>query len=335
MADEEILDSHCFLTLFNQRLFDETVSRKKIIPEVGFNLNDGTYPKIEEQIKRRGWRRLASPQDEVAKAMIREFYANVGRTDEQMARLDQHPYTSRVRGKTIDFSPENIRKVMRFKEETHGAQFNYHQRHPTEEELNLILRELCEDDATWKMGKGKDPKPIQLRRPELTNLARGWQEFVIYNLLPTGNKSEITVARAILIHSIIRGDEIRVEEIIADQIIDITQGLGGKGKIAFPSTIYKLCKAAKVKMNREHGGYEHCDGGRFITNEVMETIRIPLIALGQHVEHGNEDEPMPQFVPPHKPHNAADGAEFGDQEQDHNHQFEHHWEQPPYVEPVP
>ncbi|MED6153467.1 hypothetical protein PIB30_102226 [Stylosanthes scabra] len=277
MANQEVLDSHCFLSLFNQRLFDETVSRKKIIPEVGFNLSDGTYPEIDVHIKRRGWRRLASPQDEVAKAM----------------------------------------------------------RRPTEEELDLILRELCEDGATRKMGKGKDPKPIQLRRPELTNLARGWQEFVIHNLLPTGNKSEITVARAMLIHSIIRGDEIRAEEIIADQIILITQGLGGKGKIAFPSTIYKLCKAAKVKMNREYGGYEHIDQGRLITNEVMETIRIPQIALGQHVGQGNVDEPMPQFVPPHEPHNAAEGAEFGDQEHDQDHHFKHHWEQPQFVEPIP
>ncbi|MED6139570.1 hypothetical protein PIB30_085076 [Stylosanthes scabra] len=335
MADEEILDSHYFLTLFNQRLFDETVSRKKIIPEVGFNLSDGTYPEIDVQIKRRGWRRLASPQDEVAKAMVREFYANVGRTDEQMAGLEQHPYTSYVRGKTIDFSPENIRKVMRFKEETRGAQFNYHQRRPTEEELDLILRELCEDGVTWKMGKGKDPKPIQLRRPELTNLARGWQEFVIHNLLPTGNKSEITVARAMVIHSIIRGDEIRVEEIIADQIILITQGLGGKRKIAFPSTIYKLCKAAKVRMNREYRGYEHIDQGRLITNEVMETIRIPQIALGRHVEQGNVDESMPQVFPPHEPHNAGDGAEFSDQERNLDHQYEHHWKQPPYAEPIP
>ncbi|MED6226415.1 hypothetical protein PIB30_103514 [Stylosanthes scabra] len=311
------------------------MSRKKIILEVGFNLSDGTYPEIDVQIKRRGWRRLASPQDEVAKAMVREFYANIGRTDEQMVGLEQHPYTSYVRGKTIDFSPENIRKVMRFKEETRGAQFNYHQRRPTEEELDLILRELCEDGATWKMGKGNDPKPIQLRRPELTNLARGWQEFVINNLLPTGNKSEITVARAMLIHSIIRGDEIKAEEIIADQIILITQGLGGKGKIAFPSTLYKLCKTAKVKLNREYGGYEHIDQGRLITNEVMETIRIPQIALGRHVEQGNVDEPMPQFVPPHEPHNAAEGAEFGDQEHDQDHHFEHHWEQPQFVEPIP
>ncbi|MED6187387.1 hypothetical protein PIB30_075983 [Stylosanthes scabra] len=66
----------------------------------------------------------------------------------------------------------------------------------------------------------------------------------------------------------------------------------------------------------------------------METTRIPQIALGRHVEQGNEDEPMSQFVPPHEPHNAADGAEFGNQEHDHDQQFEHHWEQPPYVEPV-
>ncbi|MED6125474.1 hypothetical protein PIB30_068818 [Stylosanthes scabra] len=58
-----------------------------------------------------------------------------------------------------------------------------------------------------------------------------------------------------LIHSIIRGDEIRAEEIIADNIILIAQGLGGKGKIAFPSTIYKLCKAAKQQQQPQYVTY--------------------------------------------------------------------------------
>ncbi|MED6120820.1 hypothetical protein PIB30_024540 [Stylosanthes scabra] len=138
-----------------------------------------------------------------------------------------------------------------------------------------------------------------------------------------------------LIHSIIRGDEIRAEEIIADNIILITQGLGGKGKLGFPSTIYKLCRATKVKINRKYGGYEECEEGRFITSEVMETVRIPQIALGQHIEHDDEDEPMPQFVPPYVPQNAADDAEFGDQEQDQDQHFEHHYEQPPYIEQPP
>ncbi|MED6213930.1 hypothetical protein PIB30_098209 [Stylosanthes scabra] len=87
MANQEDLDSHCFLSIFNQRLFDKTVSRKKIIPEVGFNLSDGTYPEIDVQIKRRGWRRLACPQDEVAKAMVREFYASARQPTPSVVQL--------------------------------------------------------------------------------------------------------------------------------------------------------------------------------------------------------------------------------------------------------
>ncbi|MED6176367.1 hypothetical protein PIB30_087597 [Stylosanthes scabra] len=336
MDADDVLDAHCFQTLFNQRLYHETVYKKKIILEVGFNLNDEEYLEIRQQISKRGWRRLASPRSEIAKSMIREFYANVARTEEQVEGLDAHPYTSYVRGKRIDFSPENIRREMRFKEETPEAQHNYHHRRPTRDELDEVLRDLCVEGATWNMGKGKDPKPIQLRRPELTNLARGWQEFIIHNLLPTGNKSKVTVARAILIHSIMRGDEIRAEEIIADNIILITQGLGGKGKLGFPSTIYKICKAAKVRINREYGGYEECDEGRFITSEVMETVRIPQIVLGQHVEHNDEeDEPMPQFVSTYMPQNAVENEDFSDQEQDQDQPFEHHYEQPPHIEQPP
>ncbi|MED6135715.1 hypothetical protein PIB30_049243 [Stylosanthes scabra] len=126
MAAEEGLDAHCFRTLFNQRLYEETVCRKKIIPEVGFNIREGLYPELREKILKRGWRRLASPRSEVAKAMIREFYANVARTEEQVAGLDQYPYTSYVRGVEIDFSPENIRKCLEIcaKREQHGRWAN-------------------------------------------------------------------------------------------------------------------------------------------------------------------------------------------------------------------
>ncbi|MED6194400.1 hypothetical protein PIB30_028153 [Stylosanthes scabra] len=249
---------------------------------------------------------------------------------------DRHPYTSYVRGVEIDFSPENIRKVMRFKEDTPGAEDNYDNRQNNNPQLDAVLRDLCIQGATWKMGKGKNPKPIQLRRPELVPLARGWQEFIIHNLVPTGNKSEITVARAILIRSIMRGDDIRAEEIIADNIILIAQGLGGKEKLGFPSTIYKLCKAAKVRMNREYGGLEQCNEGRFITAEVMETVRVPKVVIGQHIEHDyDEDEPMPQYVPQFVPENEAGNADFGDQEQEQYQHFEHYYEQPPHFEQPP
>ncbi|MED6162843.1 hypothetical protein PIB30_074294 [Stylosanthes scabra] len=161
MADEEILDAHCFRTLFNQRLFEETMCSKKIIPEVGFNIREGLYPEVREQILKRGWRRLVIPRLEVAKAVIREFYANVARTEEQVAGLDQHPYTSYVR------------RVMRFKEETPGAHHNYHHRRPTNEELNEVLRYSCEEGATWKM---EQPPPQYQQQPQYVTYA-DFQQF--------------------------------------------------------------------------------------------------------------------------------------------------------------
>ncbi|MED6175895.1 hypothetical protein PIB30_082628 [Stylosanthes scabra] len=44
-------------------------------------------------------------------------------------------------------------------------------------------------------------------------------------MIPTGNKSEITVARAVLIHSIIKGHDVRVEELIADNIAVLAEGV--------------------------------------------------------------------------------------------------------------
>ncbi|MED6199773.1 hypothetical protein PIB30_079033 [Stylosanthes scabra] len=87
-----------------------------------------SYPEIKEQITRRGWKRLASPRQEIAKSMIQEFYANAARSEEEMEGLDEHPYKSYVRGKEINFSPDNIRRVIRFRQATPGAENNYDNR---------------------------------------------------------------------------------------------------------------------------------------------------------------------------------------------------------------
>ncbi|MED6212376.1 hypothetical protein PIB30_082649 [Stylosanthes scabra] len=67
-------------------------------------------------------------------------------------------------------------------------------------------------------------------------------------MIPTGNKSEITLARVVLIHSIIKGHDVRVEELIADNIAVLAEGVQGRSKLCFPSTIYRLCKDAGVPM---------------------------------------------------------------------------------------
>ncbi|MED6202300.1 hypothetical protein PIB30_103947 [Stylosanthes scabra] len=66
--------------------------------------------------------------------------------------------------------------------------------------------------------------------------------------MPTTNRSELIVDRAVLIHSIMIGEDIRVEEIIVDQIYKFVNKKNIRSKLAFPGIIAFLCREAKVKV---------------------------------------------------------------------------------------
>ncbi|MED6189431.1 hypothetical protein PIB30_095949 [Stylosanthes scabra] len=159
-APVNVFDDHRFRKEFNQQLFESHVRRKKVIPEVGFILNEDEYPQIMEQISLRGWRRLAAPMTGVNKLLVQEFYANAAVSDEKVASEDQLPYKSFVRGIKVDFSPENIRRVMRFKAEIAGAEMDYKTRQATDQKLDEVLADLCIPRATWKLSSGQPAVPI-------------------------------------------------------------------------------------------------------------------------------------------------------------------------------
>ncbi|MED6111311.1 hypothetical protein PIB30_051262 [Stylosanthes scabra] len=197
-APVSVFDEHHFHKKFNQQLFESHARRKKVIPEVGFDLNEDKYPQIMEQVMLRGWRRLAAPHTSVSKLLVQEFYANAAISDEESVEQDEFPYKSFVRGKEVDFSPSNIRRVMRFKREITSAQMDYKTRQAMDQRLDEVLADLCIPGATWKLSSGQPAIPIQVRQTEIHPLAKGWQEFIIHSLVLTGNKSEVTIARAIL-----------------------------------------------------------------------------------------------------------------------------------------
>ncbi|MED6187712.1 hypothetical protein PIB30_079059 [Stylosanthes scabra] len=252
----------------------------------------------------------ASPRNKVSKWMIQEFYANAVQSEEEMGQADQHPYKSYVRVVEVYFSPENIKRVLRFKDNTPGAATDYTTPLNSDQRLDEVLQDLCIPGATWRLSSGQPAQPIQLRRVELTPLAHGWHEFIIHSIIPTGKKSKITIARAILIHSIIRGEDMRVEELIVDNIAVIAQGMQGKGKLAFPSIIFKLCKDAEVPM-REFKRSELIPQDKLITARLTETTRFGRnVQVQQYNEEEEEEQPMPQFK--------------GGNEEDHNQgQYQH------------
>ncbi|MED6127521.1 hypothetical protein PIB30_088796 [Stylosanthes scabra] len=68
----------------------------------------------------------------------------------------------------------------------------------------------------------------------------------------------------------------------------------GKGKLAFPSTIFKLCKDAEVPM-RDSKRSELIPQDKLITARLMETTRFSRnVQVQQHNEE-EEDQLMPQF----------------------------------------
>ncbi|MED6212923.1 hypothetical protein PIB30_088149, partial [Stylosanthes scabra] len=106
-----VFDEHRFRKEHNQQLFESYARRRKVIPEVGFNLNEDEYPQIMEQITLRGWRRLAAHCTSISKLLVQEFYANAAISDEEVAGKNELPYKSFVRGKEVNFSPSNIREL--------------------------------------------------------------------------------------------------------------------------------------------------------------------------------------------------------------------------------
>ncbi|MED6189809.1 hypothetical protein PIB30_099663 [Stylosanthes scabra] len=243
-----VFDNYRFKTAFNEELYNTIVKNKKVIAEVCFDLLDDEYPEIREQIALRGWRRLAAPKPEISIDLIHEFYANGIITEEEMEEHGGHSYKSFVRGVPINFSPEKIRSVMRFKAQVEGERTDFETRKENDQQLDSVLADLCMPGATWKLSTGQQRVPIQLRRQELNPIARGWHELSIHSLIPSSNRSEILVIRAILIHCIMNGEDVHAEEIIADKMVRMAQGIKEKGKLGFPSTIYNLCKEAGVPL---------------------------------------------------------------------------------------
>ncbi|MED6116760.1 hypothetical protein PIB30_103221 [Stylosanthes scabra] len=119
-----------------------------------------------------------------------------------------------------------------------------------------------------------------------------------------------------------RGEDVRAEDIIVDKIVRMAQGIKEKGKLGFPSTIFKLCKEAGVPI-REFRRTRKIQAKKPITAKRMESTRLPRPVQRRQQENEEEDEPMPQ---------AEEGNEEGNEGQEHDYDYHH---QPEYEQPQP
>ncbi|MED6214854.1 hypothetical protein PIB30_107471, partial [Stylosanthes scabra] len=103
---------------------------------------------------------------------------------------------------------------------------------------------MCEEGVEWV--RHRDGRPHYIRRSDLEPMTKVWYEFVCRSILPTTNRSELTIERAMLIRSIIIGENINVEEIIAEQIYKFIYKADISSSLPFPSIIAALCADARI-----------------------------------------------------------------------------------------
>ncbi|MED6224166.1 hypothetical protein PIB30_081271 [Stylosanthes scabra] len=132
-----VFDNHCFKTAFNEELYNTIVKNKKVIAEFCIDLEEDEYP------------------------------------EEEMEKAGRHTFRSFVRGVPVDFSPGNIRTVMRFRTQVQGATTDFETRKEHDQQVDRVLADLCMPGETWKLSTGQLRVPIQLRRQELNPIARG------------------------------------------------------------------------------------------------------------------------------------------------------------------
>ncbi|MED6138461.1 hypothetical protein PIB30_074409 [Stylosanthes scabra] len=95
----DLHDAHYFRSQFHQDLFEEHMASNSVTPETSFDLQEDEYPEIQEQIAKRGWRRLSKPRTKISKVLIQGFYANTVRTKEEIASGEGKLEKGRLRSK--------------------------------------------------------------------------------------------------------------------------------------------------------------------------------------------------------------------------------------------
>ncbi|MED6107028.1 hypothetical protein PIB30_010167 [Stylosanthes scabra] len=152
-----------------------------------------------------------------------------------------------VRGNDINFAPSDIKRVLKLKKDPLPNVGSYHDRKPNNDlRLDEVQECLCNEGGEWV--RHRDGRPHYLKRTDLDPMAKGWYDFVCRSILPTTNRFEVTVERAVLIHSIMIGDNINVEEIIANQIYKFVYKTDLSSSLPFPSIIALLCLEAKASI---------------------------------------------------------------------------------------
>ncbi|KOM31252.1 hypothetical protein LR48_Vigan01g080700 [Vigna angularis] len=110
-----------------------------------------------------------------------------------------------------------------------------------------VERTLCVPGGHFQ--RNRTGAPIHIIRPHLMPLAKYWMAFSHANIQPCSHVSDITIQRAIFLYCVLRGLNINIGQVIADEIQSCACGASNKAPVGHPSLITHLCEATGVDVS--------------------------------------------------------------------------------------
>ncbi|MED6202480.1 hypothetical protein PIB30_106058 [Stylosanthes scabra] len=159
-----------FKTLYHEAHFKSKLPARKVLPELAIDYNDEILSPCAMQIKMRKWEKLTAPLPAIGHNLAQRILCQcmgAGQSQEEAIHLHNN----------ASYEERKANKDYRLEE---------------------VLECLCLEGREWV--RHKDGRPYYLRRNDLEPMAKGWYDFVCRSIMPTTNRSELTVERAVVPH---------------------------------------------------------------------------------------------------------------------------------------
>ncbi|KOM43145.1 hypothetical protein LR48_Vigan05g074900 [Vigna angularis] len=195
-------------------------------------------PQFGEQLLGNDWGKLATYPTPANITMVKEFYTNAKKIGDYPAEN----YLCYVRGHAIKYDPDSINNFLDTVWDGEQCQFALCMEEGAD--FEDVERVLCVPGGHFQ--RNRTGVVVNIRRTDLTPLAKYWMTFSHANIQPCSHVSDITLSRALLLYCAIRNLNVNIGQVIVDEIRVCANKTKNKAPLGHPSLITHLCKIARV-----------------------------------------------------------------------------------------
>ncbi|KOM26108.1 hypothetical protein LR48_Vigan231s001300 [Vigna angularis] len=232
--------SNKFLSRKHERHFN-VVQDKRLLMERKARLIPDFAPQFGEQLENRNWGKLATYPAPAKIAVVKELYTNA-------RMLGDHPvedYLSYVRGHAIQYDLDSINRFLDTEWAGEQCQFTLNMEEGSD--FGDVESVICVPRG--HLQRNRNDVVVNIKRVDMTPLAKYWMAFSHANIQPCSHVSDITVSKALLLYCVLGGMSINIGQVIANEIQVCANTMNNKAPLGHPSLITHLCELARVNIS--------------------------------------------------------------------------------------